>query len=150
MALSMDLRLRFAGLMDKGLSAAAAGRRLAVEKATAARWGRRYREEGTVEAKRVGAPKGRGKLEDKWPFFQELLEQDSDITLMELRDAFIEAFGISCTTSGINDLRKRHGYTYKKRAHRAGTRQTSRQAGKARMGRSPGGDAPASRAPCVP
>lgn len=115
MALSMDLRSRFAGLMDKGLCAAAAGKRLEIARATAARWGRRYREEGTVEAKKVGAPKGVGKLEAQWPFFLELIEQDSDITLTELRDAFIDAFGISCTTSGIYDLLKRHGYTYKKR-----------------------------------
>lgn len=150
MALSMDLRSRFAGLMDKGLCAAAAGKRLEISRATAARWGRQYREKGTLEPGKPGAPRGGGKLEAQWPFFVELIEQDSDITLTELRDAYIEAVGISCTTSGIDSLLRRHGYTYKKRAHRARTRQAARKTGEARMGKAAGGDARASRAPRLP
>lgn len=150
MALSMDLRSRFGGLMDEGLCAAAAGARLKICRATAARWGKRYREEGTLAPRRIGAPKGGGKLEAQWSFFLELIEQDSDITLLELRDAFSAAYSISCTTSGIYDLLKRHRLTYKKRPHRAGTRATARQAGTARMEGAAGDDESAHRASCIP
>ena len=67
-----------------------------------------------MEAQKVGAPKGGGRLEAQWPFCLKLIEPDNDITLAELRDAFIDAFGVSCTTSGLYDLLKRYEYTYKK------------------------------------
>ena len=53
--------------------------------------------------------KGSGKPEPFVAFFVELIEQDPDITLVELQ----AAHGVSFSTSGIDALLRRHGYTYK-------------------------------------
>ena len=92
-ALSMALRVRFRNLMDGGLRAAAAGKMLLLSPATAARW---------------------GKPESFVSFFVELIGQDPDITLVELQAALLAAHGVSFSTSGIDALLRRHGYTYKK------------------------------------
>ena len=47
-------------------------------------------------------------------FFVELIGQDPDITLVELQAALLAAHGVSFSTSGIDALLRRHGYTYKK------------------------------------
>jgi len=56
--LSMGLRGRFARLMSEGLSASAAGKRSRVSRATAVRWGKRYRDRQALEPLRIGPPKG--------------------------------------------------------------------------------------------
>ena len=66
--LSMDLRNRFADLMRTGLCAAAAGRRLMISRATAARWGKKVRDGQGLEPQLSGPRKGRGWLELYLPF----------------------------------------------------------------------------------
>jgi len=46
--------------------------------------------------------KGSGKLEPFVPFFLELIEQDRDITLVELQAGLLAAHGVSFSTSGID------------------------------------------------
>ncbi|MBB4268135.1 transposase, partial [Roseospira visakhapatnamensis] len=43
---SRDLRGRFVALLEEGLSASGAGRRLLVARSTATRWGKIWRDEG--------------------------------------------------------------------------------------------------------
>ena len=88
-ALSMALRVRFRKLMDGGVRAAAAGKMLLLSPATAARC---------------------GKPEPFVSFFVELIGQDPDITLVELRAALLAAHDMRCSTSGIDALLRRHGY----------------------------------------
>ena len=57
--------------------------------------------------------KGSGKLEPFVAFFVELIGQDPDITLVELQAALLAAHGVNFSTSGIDALLRRHGYTYK-------------------------------------
>ena len=59
--------------------------------------------------------KGSGKPEPFVSFFVELIGQDPDITLVELRAALLAAHDMRCSTSGIDALLRRHGhgYTYK-------------------------------------
>ena len=92
-ALSMALRVSFRNLMDGGLRAAAAGKMLLLSPATAARW---------------------GKPEPFVSFFGELIGQDPEITLVELRTALLAAHDMRCSTSDIDALLRRHGYTYQK------------------------------------
>ena len=73
-ALSMDLRVRFKKLMDRGKSAAAAGRTLLLSRATAARWGKKVRDGQPLEPLPSGPRKGSGRLEPFLPFFVELIE----------------------------------------------------------------------------
>ena len=62
-----------------------------------------------------GRPPGQGKLAPHRRFFEELLAQDPDITLFELRDALADAEGVQGHHSSIADLLSRLGFTYKKR-----------------------------------
>ena len=48
-SLSMDFRNRFSSLMSEGMTAAAAGCVLRLSRATAARWGRKYRNGESLE-----------------------------------------------------------------------------------------------------
>ncbi|MBM2300093.1 hypothetical protein JQX09_25165 [Sulfitobacter pseudonitzschiae] len=47
-------------------------------------------------------------------FFEELIAQDPDITLFELRDALADATGLQVQHSAIGHLLKRLGFTHKK------------------------------------
>ena len=110
-ALSMALRVRFRNLMDRGLRAAAA------------RWGKQVRDGDPLEPLPSVPRKGSGKPGSFVSFFVELIEQDPDITLVELRAALLAAHDMRCSTSGIDALLRRHGYTYKKRPDRPGAQQ---------------------------
>jgi len=111
-ALSMALRVRFRNLMDGGLrtAAAAAGKMLLLSPATAARWGKQVRDGDPLEPLLSVPRKGSGKPESFVSFFVELIEQDPDITLVELRAALLAAHHMRCSTSGIDGLLRRHGY----------------------------------------
>ena len=121
--LSMDLRVRFKKLMDGGKSAAAAGKTLLLSRATAARWGKKVRDGRPLEPLPSGPRKGSGRLEPFVPFFVELIEQDPDITLAELQAALLDAYDMTASSSGIDALLRRHGYTYNKRPDRRRTPQ---------------------------
>ena len=58
----------------------------------------------------------RGRLALYYDFLVELVQQDPEITLKELRGALADAKGVVATVSGIDQALKRLGYTYKKRA----------------------------------
>ena len=88
--------------------------RLKVSPATGARWARRIRTRGDAEPAPQGRPHSTGKLAPFRAFFEELVMQDPDITLFELRDALIDAEGVQVHHSSIADLLSRLGFTYKK------------------------------------
>ena len=67
--LSMDLRVRFKTLMDRGVCAAAVGKTLLLSRATAARWCKKVRNGEPLEPLRSGPREGSGKLETHLPFF---------------------------------------------------------------------------------
>jgi len=121
--LSMDLRHRFKGLMESGLCAAAAGCRLLISRATAARWGKKVREGQSLLPQPAGVRKGSGWLEPYVPFLTNRIAQNPESTLEDLRTALSDVHCVSCSTSGIDALLRRHGYTYKKRPDRRRARQ---------------------------
>mgnify|MGYP000844871574 FL=1 len=108
------LRTRFQLYIEEGLSGRAAALRLKLSPATGARWGRAIRTRGHAEPLPQGRPKGHGKLAPHRAFFEELLAQDPDITLFELRDALVAAEGVRVHHSSIASLLSRLGFTYKK------------------------------------
>ena len=63
---------------------------------------------------RQGPPRGKGKLAPHQAFLEELVAQDPDITLFELRDALADAEGVQVHHSSIANLLSRLGFTYKK------------------------------------
>ena len=114
------LRTRFQRYIEEGLSGRAAAMRLKLSPATGARWARLIRTRGHAHPAPQGRPLGRGK--------EELVTQDPDITLFELRDALAMAEGVEVHHSSIAALLSRLGFTYKKIA---GGQRTGPRKGKA-------------------
>lgn len=112
--LPLALRARFQRYIEEGLSGRAAALRLKLSPATGARWARQLRTTGQASPAPQGRPPGRGKLAPHRAFFEELVTQDPDITLFELRDALADAEGVQVHHSSIADLLSRLGFTYKK------------------------------------
>ena len=108
------LRERFRLLIEEGLSGRAAAQRLKLSPATGSRWSRSIRRHGHVDPARQGRPRGGGKLAPYEAFFEDLIAQDPDITLFELRDALATAEGVTVHHSSIANLLSRLGFTYKK------------------------------------
>lgn len=68
--------------------------------------------------RRTGTPRASawcgGKLAPYQAFLEELIAQDPDITLFELRDALADAEGVKVHHSSIANLLARLGFSYKK------------------------------------
>jgi transposase len=101
----------FQHYIEEGLSGRAAARRLRLSPATGARWARAIRTCGHADPGPQGRPRGRGKLAPYQGFFEELVAQDPDMTLHELRDALATAEGIEVHHSSIAALLSRLGFT---------------------------------------
>ena len=112
--LASALRTRFQVYIEEGLSGRAAAARLKVSPATGARWALQIRTRGHAKPAAQGRPPGSGKLSAHQAFIEELVAQDPDITLFELRDALAEAEGVEVHHSAIARLLSRLGFTYKK------------------------------------
>jgi transposase len=115
-ALSADVRSRFEVLYREGLSGREAGRRLIISAASASRLAQRIKRGNDLEPAVNPRKTGKGKLAPYSDFFVELVEQDPDITLAELKAALHHAHGVCASISGIDQALRRLGYTYKKRA----------------------------------
>jgi transposase len=115
-ALSADVRSRFEILYREGLSGREAGRRLIISAASASRLAQRIKRGSGLEPAVNPRKTGKGKLAPYSDFFVELVEQDPDITLAELKAALQHAHGVCASISGIDQALRRLGYTYKKRA----------------------------------
>lgn len=113
--LSPDLRHRFSELIASGSSARSAARRLLISPASGVRLAAKVREGASLEPEKCGRPAGVGKLGPHKEFLVELVEQDPDITLAELRGALIDAEGVTVGIPAIFKMLKRLGFTYKKR-----------------------------------
>jgi len=113
--LSPDLRRRFSELIASGSSARSAARRLLISPASGVRLAAKIREGASLEPEKCGRPEGYGKLAPHKDFLAELVEQDPDITLVELRGALIDAEGVTVGVPAIFRMLRRLGFTYKKR-----------------------------------
>lgn len=113
--ISLDIRRRFARLIEEGLSARQAARRLLISPASGVRLAQLVRSGEGLEFSTVGNRKGKGWLDAYQDFFEEVLEEDGDMTLEELRAALMEAYGQAASASGLHYALKRMGFTYKKR-----------------------------------
>lgn len=112
--LSLDLRHRFQLCIEEGLSGREAARRLRISAATGARLARKVRQGESLVPAKSGRPPGTGKLGAFRAFLTELVIQDLDITLYELRDALAEAEDVRVHHSAIARTLARLGFSYKK------------------------------------
>ena len=100
--LSLDLRDRFRKLIEAGMSGREAARQLLVSPATASRLARKIRSGASLRPAQTGGPVGTGKLAPYHDFLRELVKQDPDITLCELRDALFMAEGVRVHHTSIS------------------------------------------------
>ena len=112
--LSLDLRHRFQRYIEDGLSGREAARRLMISPATGARLAGRVRRGEALGPHKCGRPVGWGKLGPHKAFLLELVEQDPDITMGELRTALMEAEAVLVHETSLSRALRRLGYTYKK------------------------------------
>ena len=111
---SADLRSRFVALVDKGLSASAAGRQLLLPRSTATRWGAIWRVEGRARALATGGDRRSAALEAHAPTILALVEERPDIFLHEIV-AELASKDVSASEDAVSRLLGRHGVTRKKR-----------------------------------
>ena len=118
-AYSSDLRIRVIRVVESGVSARGAGRRLGIGESTATAWIGRWRRTGSVEAK---SQKGRSRspLAAHTEWLLSLVGERADLTLEEIRLGLDER-GVRVAVSSIWRFFDRHGISFKKNRarHRA-------------------------------
>ena len=120
---SQQIRERALAAHASGLTQAEVARSYGIDITTFQRWLRRYREAGQTAPLTRGHRRAALDAADIERLVA-LVEQTSDATLEQLRDAL----GVSCSTVTIHNVLKRLGYRFKKNATGQRTRSPRRQA----------------------
>jgi transposase len=105
---SQDLRDRVLSAYDRGVPTQQISEMFQVSKAWARRIKQRRRETGEVSARKMGGP---GVIKVDRARLTELVREDPDATLPELRDRL----GVACAISTICVALKKLGFSFKKR-----------------------------------
>jgi len=113
-ALSMDLRQRVIAAIAGGLSCRAAASRFGVSAASAIRWRQLAARTGKVVPRRPGGDSRSVRIEGHHGFIRSLIAADSDLTLVEVRDA-LAARGTQVSVATVWRFFDRHKITRKKR-----------------------------------
>lgn len=111
---STDLRVRFVGALDEGMSASAAGRRMRISRATAVRWAATWQRERRAEALPMGGDRRSEALEAHAAEILGWLEENPDLLLREIVSRLADA-GVETSAMSVARLLARHGITRKKR-----------------------------------
>lgn len=126
-AYDQDLRDRVIGEgAGKDGSARGAAQRFGVGIATAIVWVRRFREGGETTARRQGKPKG-SKLDAHETFLLGLIENEPDITLMEMAEKLKRERGMKAGKSTLSRFFLARGFSFKKNRARKRTRARRRR-----------------------
>ena len=108
-AVGEDLRRRaVAAVVEKGMSARAAGRLYDVGGDSVALWVRRFRERGQLRADRQGGDRRSWRIEAERERILRILEARPAISMYELRDA-LAAEGFPFHAATVQNFLKRHG-----------------------------------------
>ncbi len=123
-AVAEDLRRRaVAAVVEKGMSARAAGRLFEVGGASVALWVRRFRERGQVRADRPGGARPSWRIEAERERIFRLLEAQPELGIHALRAA-LAAEGLVFSYGAVQRFLKRHGLERSKRLARRRQRRT--------------------------
>lgn len=112
--LSMDVRRRFARLIEGGMSGRGAAARLMLSPATGTRLARKVRAGEGVEPARRGRPPGAGKLDAHRDALSEMVEANEDITMPELAAALEAATGVQAAPASLSRALRRWRFRVKK------------------------------------
>jgi transposase len=112
--LSQDLRERVVAAVEGGMSCRRAAERFGVSAASAIRWRQLVLQHGTPAAKPQGGDRRSAPIEDHAGLIHAAIEQQSDITLDELR-LMLAGHGVSTSIATLWRFFARHRITRKKR-----------------------------------
>src|SRR5918998_423250 len=113
---SQDLRERVIGFMALGGSARAAAIRFEVSISSALRWARRWQAEGHARPRAMGGDR-RSRLGEHGTKVLQLVAQQPDLTLQEIRSALVALCGITVGLSTVHRFLSAHNLTLKKRPY---------------------------------
>ncbi len=113
---SQDLRERVIGFMALGGSARAAATRFDVSVSSALRWAQRWRAEGPARPRAMGGDR-RSRLGKHRARVLQLVAQQPDLTLREIRGALAASQGITVGLSTVHRFLGAHKLTLKKRPY---------------------------------
>jgi len=111
---SQDLRQRVIGFMALGGSARTAAVRFEVSASSASRWAQRWRAEGQARPRPMGGDR-RSRLGAHGAKVLQLVAQQPDLTLQEIRSALAASCGITVGLSTVHRFLRAHNVTLKKR-----------------------------------
>src|SRR5918992_116832 len=109
-----DLRERVIGFMALGGSARAAAVRFDVSISSATRWAQRWRTEGHARPRAMGGDR-RSRLSEHRARVLQLMAQQPDLTLQEIRSALAASCGITVGLSTVHRYLSAQNLTLKKR-----------------------------------
>jgi transposase len=113
---SGDLRDRVAAAVAAGASVRAMAGRFGVSISTAIRWAQRLRAEGHAQARAMGGDH-RSRLAEHRTAVLELVAQQPDLTLQEMRGALAAGLGVTVGLTSLWRFLKAQKITLKKRAY---------------------------------
>ena len=113
---SQDLRERVIGFVALGGSTRAAATRFEVSLSSASRWARRWRAEGHTRPRAMGGDR-RSRLSEHRARVLQLVAQQPDLTLQEIRSALAASCGITVGVSRVHRFLCAHNVTLKKRPY---------------------------------
>ena len=111
---SQDLRERVIGFMVLGGSARAAAVRFDVSVSSVIRWGERWRAEGHARPRAMGGDR-RSRLSEHRARVLQLIAQQPDVTLQEIRSALAVSCEITVGLSTVHRFLAAQNLTLKKR-----------------------------------
>ena len=117
MGYSSDLRVRVIQLVEGGAPARAAARQFVIGDSTAIRWAKRWRETGSVEA-RSNKGQSRSPLKRHEDWLLELVRQEPDLTLEEIRSRLLDELQQKAGIGSIWRFFDRHDISFKKKRSR--------------------------------
>ena len=113
---SQDLRERVIGFMALGGSARRAAARFDISVSSAIRWAQRWRAEGQARPRAMGGDR-RSRLGEHRAKVLQLVAQQPDLTLQEIRSALAVLCGITVGLSTVHRFLAAHNLTLKKRPY---------------------------------
>lgn len=113
-ALSMDVRRRFARLVEGGMSGRGAAARLMISPATGTRLAAKVRAGESIAPAKCGRRAGGGKLGAVKTTVLEMVEANRDITMPELARALEAATGVRADEASLGRALRRWGWRVRK------------------------------------
>jgi transposase len=119
MALSMDIRKKVIKAIAGGMSRRQAAARFDIGPATAVRWAKRVEISGSVAPSRMGGDRRSRRIEAHAEFILAQLEEQPDLTILELREKIREHHGVGFGHATVWRFLARHKITRKKKTGHA-------------------------------